>query len=361
MKIFFIRLVQISALIFTMSLLLHLVVYPSLSLTPWTRGSELLEFKRQQVVNSREKFNTLIIGSSRVYRQVNPVLLDSLMGEHHQLNSYNMGVNWLFAPESFYVMDQLVTIDNLPLKCVVIELSKIQFIDYSNLHTARTKYWYNFSDFVFTVRAVANSNFAIHERIATILAHSISYVDQLLNLGYLTEALHFKTVTKNRTGKSETSGINGFLPLNEREASTVEENVNERHQKFLQDTSVVTRRYNISVRQFRKFEENPELLTRYNRVYAEALNERIRIARSRGIHLVFLLTPRIDQNQYNELIPLFNNINPQHRIEISDARKYPELYLSRYSFDETHLNATGADLFTTLLSEKLSPLLTKSN
>ncbi len=359
MKLFFIRLLQISTLIFVMSLLLHLLVYPSLSLTPWTRGSELLELKRQQLVNSGKKFNTLVIGSSRVFRQVNPVLLDSLMGQQHQLNTYNLGINWLFAPESFYVMDQLVTTDNLPLKCVVIELSKIQFIDYSNLHTARTKYWYNFSDFVFTVRAVANSNFAVHERIATISAHGISYVDQLLNLGYLTEAFHFKTVTKNISAKPVTAGINGFLPLNETEATTVEENVNERHQKFLQDTSVVTRRYDISVKQFRKFEENPELLTRYNRVYAEALNERIRIAKSRGIHLVFLLTPRIDQNQYNELIPLFNAINPQHRIEISDARNYPELYLSQNSFDETHLNARGADLFTTLLSEKLSPLLNK--
>ncbi|MDQ3049931.1 MAG: hypothetical protein M3Q95_03495 [Bacteroidota bacterium] len=359
MKKFSIRFLQITLVIFLMSLVLHLVFYPSLSVTPWTWGSDLLQFKRQQVVESQEKFNCLIIGSSRVYRQVNPALLDSLIDS--PLNTYNMGVNWLFAPESFYVMDQLVSTDSVPLKCVIIELSKIRSIDYSNLHTARTKYWYNFSNFVFTLRAVASSNFAFHERIATILAHTVSYVDQLINLGYLTEAFHFRTATKNSIETPEEIGNNGYLPLSVSNAVTVEENVNDRHRKFLQDTSVVTRRYTTSVNQFRKFEENPDLLNRYNRVYAEALNDRISQAKLKGIHLVFLLTPRIDHNQYNELIPLFNTIHPEHRIEISDGRKYPQLYFAGYSFDETHLNTAGADLFTTLLAEKLKPILNKSN
>ncbi len=119
----------------------------------------------------------------------------------------------------------------------------------------------------------------------------------------------------------------------------------------------VTRRLNMSAKQFAKFDDYPELLNNYNYFYGEALNKMIIKAKENGIHLVFLLSPRIDYNQYNELIPLFNHIDEHHRIEISDARKYPQLYSAAYSFDDTHLNEEGADIYTAILARKLTALL----
>src|SRR5687767_1774420 len=137
MKQFIFRMVSITFIIVVLSLALHFLVYPALNLVPWTWGAELLHKKRTEILIRSDEYNNLVIGSSRVYRQVNPMVLDSVTAQN-SLKSYNLGINWLFAPESFYVFDQLVNSDNLRLKCVIMELSKIRAIDYANLHTART-------------------------------------------------------------------------------------------------------------------------------------------------------------------------------------------------------------------------------
>lgn len=335
-------------------------IYPKLAIVPWTYGSGLLHEKREAILSEPGKYNSLIIGSSRVYRQIDPLLLDSVVGEKLNLSTYNLGVNWLFAPETFYVLDQLTQTDNLKINCAVIELSKIRSIDFTNLHTARIKYWYSLSNYLFTIRSVAGSNFSFIEKSATIVLHTVSYIGKLINLGYLTEAFAFKTNINNADKNSET-GKNGFLPLNISGNDSSEENALARHQLFLSDTASVTRRMNTSINQFQKFDQNSKLLNSYNKFYAGKLNEMILKHKNNGTHLVFVLSPRIDENQYNELIPLFNQINAAHRIELSDAGKYPQFYMAINSFDETHLNEKGAALYTTLLATKLKALLEKGN
>lgn len=53
-----------------------------------------------------------------------------------------------------------------------------------------------------------------------------------------------------------------------------------------------------------------------------------------------------------ELIPLYFQIDPLHRINIADSRLYPELYSVEFAGDETHLNVKGAARFTQILSHE---------
>ena len=69
------------------------------------------------------------------------------------------------------------------------------------------------------------------------------------------------------------------------------------------------------------------------------------------------MLPRVDLNQYNELIPQFTNIHPAHRIEISDGRKYPELYLAANSLDRKYLNTEWAKIYTSILATKMNEIL----
>jgi len=361
MKKFFINLILISALIFIVSRILGVLVYASLNLTPWSWGSEIIDQKKNWLNQHRDEYNMLVIGSSRVYRQVDPEILDSLVITPEKIKSFNFGVNWLFIPETFYVFNNLVKKEGLKYNYVIIELSKIRSIDYANFYTTRTIYWTNFSNYSFAVKAIASSNFAIHEKVATILAYSVNYIGNLINLGYITEALSYKAHLPLYAGFPEMGAkSNGYNTLTTQpigSSFSKEENTEARHLKFLSDTSAVTRRLHMSTRQFDKFEKNPELLKRYNKYYADHLNKMIDEAKNNGTHLVFLMSPRVDLNQYNELIPLFNNINPAHQIEISDGRKYPELYMAANSFDETHLNTEGAKIYTTILATKMNELI----
>ena len=354
------RIVFLSALLFAVSLLLHFVVYPKFNLTEWSWGAPILHQKKIVLNESPDKYNLVVIGSSRVHRQVDPAILNSQIGTGNEIQAFNAGVNWLFAPESFYVFDHLKK-ENSGLKYAVIELSKIRTVDYSNLHTTRIIYWYSFRYFMFTIKAVWNSNFSLIEKINTTVVHVISYVDNLLNLGYFTEAFSFdSTIRYDNSLPDVGPAKNGFNPYIDSETNSVTNDRDEpagRYQKFLADTSVVTKRKQFSKQKFDRFESDPKLLNKYNEVYAKHLNNMIDNAARNGITLFFLLSPRIDLKQYDELIPLCHHIKPGHCIEISDSDKFPELYLASNSSDETHLNTKGAKIYSSILARKLDELI----
>jgi hypothetical protein len=357
MKKLLLNILLMLLILFLGSIILNEVVYGKLKITPWYSGSELIQQKRNRILKSDNKYNTLLIGSSRVYRQIDPAILDSATAGKANTQSYNFGINWLFSPETFYVYEQLVNNEKLNFKFVVIELSKIPSVDYSNLHTTRTTYWYNWKLYNFVINTVWHANFSLGEKVYLSGIHTISFIDKLINLGYLTNAIAFND---KQTFKQISFSDNGYEPLSKSEKNSggafAEENAGGRRQVFLSDTSVVTKRKAISKNKFQKYDDHPELLEKYNKFYADALNSMAADAKKSGTHLIFLLSPRIDASQYDELIPLFHHLHPDHRIEISDSRKNPELYLSANSFDETHLNDEGAKIYSTILGKKINEL-----
>lgn len=360
MKKLFLRILTIGLLTFAASLVLHYHVYPLFKLTTWSWGSPIIHQKRLYLDRHPDDFNMVVIGSSRVYRQIDPSILDTEIVADTSVKAFNFGVNWLFAPESFYIFDHLKK-DHPNLKYAIIELSKIKSIDYPNLHTTRIKYWYNFDRITFALKAISTSVFSFPEKLATSVAHLISYFDKLINLGYVTEAVDFNS-NHMYSDKYDELGpdLNGFKPYADVDPSKIVTEPGEDQMwnvRFHNDTSVVTRRKEISAMQFAKFESNPELLQTYNTNYVHHLKEMISQAKSQGIHLIFLISPRVDKNQYNEIIPVFNQLPPSNRIEISDSRDYPELYLARYSTDETHLNKSGSVIYTKILARKINDIL----
>jgi len=344
-----------------LSVFLNQYIYPKMALVPYTWGSDLIHKKRTYLVENKEKFNTLFIGSSRVYRQIIPTVFDDSTAELG-IKSFNFGVNWLFPPESFYLLEQLEKSDDLKFRYVFVELSKIRSVDYHNLHTTRIKYWYTLSDYEFAVKAVLFSNASFLEKSFSILVHTISYIDNLLNLGYLTEAFDFKSRNQPPLDYAELGkNYDGFYPYGENNSAEGEEGepVNKRHLKFLNDTTVLSKRIRYSQSQFKKFRESPVLLEKYNKYYANELNRLILNAQKKGTYLVFVISPRLDYKQFDEIIPVYHHILPGHAIEISDVSRYPQLYQAKLSNDETHLNTDGAVIYTGLLAREFKKVLSR--
>jgi hypothetical protein len=347
--------------VFGISLILNQYVYPEINLVPYTWGSDLIHKKRTYLVENKEKYNTLFIGSSRIYRQVIPQVFDDSTAELG-IKSFNFGVNWLFAPESFYLLDQLEKMDDLNFRYVFVELSKIRSVDYHNLHTTRIKYWYTLSNYEFAVKAILFSNVSFLEKSFTILVHTISYADNLLNLGFVTEAFDFRSRNKPPLNYKELGkNLDGFYPYGENNMTEGEEGepVNKRHDKFLSDTTVLSRRIKYSRSQFDKFKESPDMLEKYNQYYTDELNRLILNAQKKGTYLIFLISPRLDYKQYDEIIPIYHHILPGHAIEISDASRYPLLYQAKFSNDETHLNSEGAKIYTGFIAREFKKVLSR--
>ncbi len=356
-KYFFVRLGAVLVLVLCLSIVANILLYPALKLTPWSWGAELVDSKSHQLQNPNGKFNAVVLGSSRVYRQVDPQVVDSVTDGKAETRLFNLGANWLFPPESFYVYDHITKNENGHYDYIIIELAKVSSVDFKNLHTVRTIYWYNLSDLIFAITASWNSNFSIIEKGYNTFVHLIGYTDNIINLGYITEAVRYLNAAHSFDQKVNGNGFQ-FLSVDQNEADMFEEeNTAKRNSRFLRDTSVVTKRSEISRKQFSKYSDNPKLLKSYNIYYSATLKKMITDAQKKGTQLIFLLSPRIDKKQYDELIPLFYSLPEENRIEISDSRSYPELYLAENSFDATHLNQKGSRIYSRILGEKLNDLV----
>jgi hypothetical protein len=335
------------------SLVLYKWVYPSFHLTPYSWGSDYIHKKRLAILKENEKPNVLFLGASTTLRQVDPLVFDSIIHASHagfKSYSFNMGANWMASSELFHIYHGLTETDSLRPQYVFIELQKIKMPDYANFFTTRIKYWYTVNNFLFTVKAAWNSSFSFAYKMAIMLKHAVNYTGALLNLGYVTEALHFKTKLDNLNEPEKFLGpeLRGYIGLSKEEM--LRDNPGIRFKTRQLDTLLVYRRKLISEKAFNEFEKN-EKNYHLNSYYLNYLNRLIEESEKKKIKLIFYLNPRMDRAHYAEVLPIFNALPANHKINLSDARQYPEFYIAENSFDITHLNKKGAALYTAALAQ----------
>ncbi len=367
MRKFLIHLCLFLFLLIGASLMLHYLVYPKLHLTGYSWGSDLIHKKKLFLNKNKNNFNTVFFGSSYTFRQINPAVFDSVVNKKNpglHVRSFNFGVNWLSSSELLFLLDNMVKTDSFQMKTVFVELQKIKMPDYENFFTTRVKYWYTWEGFWFTIKAAWSSNFPFYVRAAIIISHVVNYISHLFNLGYVTEAAEFSTMQNNSDSMEDYIGKNqnGFVSLAEQQI--INKRVDDgkesfRTNRFLKDTSVVTKRMFISKKTFQHFEDEPQLLKNYNHVFSGRLNVLIKRYQVKGIQLIFFLPPRLDRLHYYEVIPLFNAIDEQHRINMADARTYSEFYIAKNSFDVTHMNEDGAAIYSRDFAEQFTRIISE--
>lgn len=321
---------------------------------PWSYSFDALHLKREYLRTYPNRFNLLFIGSSSTRRGFVPQVFNESTDSSLHINSFNYGVDWMGFPEVYYMLDHVVKENKEGTRYLFIELSKIKIIDYQNMHTARAIYWYNWSDFTFTIRSIVSSPSPPLVKAAALSSHLIGYMDHLLNVGSISD--------RNDYHKRQTMVTDSIADMGEAyngySGKEIHEDAGREH--FLKDTSGLAARKLNSAKAFEELEKNPELIKKYNHVYLDRINSTIQKLKENGIYPVFVMNPRADPRQYKEILTVFYNIDPRYRIEIADSRKYPELYLSQYASDETHLNEEGAVLYTKYLAREFNMLINAS-
>lgn len=348
-------------LVWAASIMINRFIYQPLQLVPYSYSAKSIHLKRTYLNLHKDEFNTAFIGSSHVLRQFDAPLFDSLVSRNgNSVHSFNYGISALAASELFYISDHLLddylgdslSENKIPLKYLFLELSQITFPRYSNLHTTRMFYWYEWDYYAFTWKAIFNSqNTALPLKLAMAAFHTIGFFDKQLNFGHVNDINNFYMQNEDVSRKldSLSNNYNGFDP---REKA---------RKKFLKNPVEITlRRTQTSAEQFQKYENNPQLLNKYNKQFLARINETIDEFSRHGIHTIFVFTPLAEKEEYDEIIPLLNQIDAKHKIEIADSRKYPELYALAHLVDATHLNKKGAEIFTSILAQKFNELISNN-
>ena len=318
---------------------------------PFYWGHEYLHSRMDHIERKGKPYDIMALGSSRVMCHMNPALMDSLLSEKGlNLKSFNNGLAGTFAPATYRFAEQILERKDLRPQYLLLELDWLMQPSPPDMHTTDYKYWYQWEDYQFGLAASwVQPDMRRRDKLMAMYGYSMSFLEKSWNIGLLKSAYE----VYQHGPKTELLGLagNGFINLEDAVRFAPNPDIRRGmaalREQYLADTTVMS---SAGERAQRNFEEAAHSTHSINPVHKVRIDALTQLAASKGVHLIWLLSPRV---YAPDLLALFRTIDPRHRIELSDPRRFPEFYQSKYSFDDMHLNRAGAKLYTEALAKAL--------
>ena len=278
--------------------------------------------KYRYFAENRGRFDTLFIGSSRVYHQIDPQQFDAevaALGGRTQ--SVNLAYDSVWPPESWYFLRRLLALRPPRLRWVFIELMAVNVsLEARNDRTLRTAYWHDWRHTVIAWRDIFASRRGRAEKWRAAGEHAVIFLRWTVNFGRGAEALLPRKAERPEPWRER----GGFLPENDRQISPAD------LPSYLETVG----------RLGRGVPPQPA-----DALYREALGELVAEVRRAGAQPVFVITPTLSEREHftglPEGVPVFS---------FADPAQYPGLYAPDHRYDAWHLNEKGAAELTSLLA-----------
>ena len=269
-------------------------------------------------------FNTLFMGSSRMYRHVDPAIFDpALPGSR----SFNLGVSGMYGFETLRNLEVLLAEGHLAgVERVFIDVCVAGAIREENLHLPESYYYL---DGATTWAAISFYLGQPQDYTRDAWRFGASYLDNLLKVGARLVWIDRRFAAVDAPTKEAIPRDRGFQALTElRDA--------DRQRMVLLAERMLVEREEAARRE----------LTRGQRIYLELLEQAIARGRDAGIEVIPVLMPGV-LGHY----PILRQLPPGRWLDLADPGRYPDFYRERYQADLSHLNAEGARLFSRALAE----------
>lgn len=332
--------------------IVFVIIYGIELMVPYYWGAPDLVVKMTFYKKHKDDFNTLFLGSSHVYRHVIPSLFDkSTMGKTH---TFNFGVGAMGSLEDFAFYENLLKKDISPnVKYVFIELLPISNIPKSILHSSRAKYYLDHHTYSMAVEYFKTGLHAFpREKEKEIIEnYTVAYRENVLNIGLVKEMLMFHLKPFDLSINLLGMHNDGFYSIEEEISLGIEENIN-----FRQDSETLVRNSKAARAAYQKVNT-----LKSNNVYVRYLNQLIEKSNKRGIHLIFFLPVMLGELDYIHMVPIFNQLDEKHKIDLAHPDESSEFYGLDIYFDRGHFNNKGARLFTEKLALQFNRLSLKQN
>ena len=299
-----------------------------------------------------DQYNCLVIGSSRLYRQVNPLQLDEELASH-QLSTYNASVANLRPFRSLDYLDYLNLSDSV--RYVVLELMPPTRIG-DNYKANPELHSVDFSKFGVLLSMCLKSNYRKDVKAYYILRYSQTMAYKYLGFGlrkYISVLMGTEEV-KTKEAFYDIKAANGFLPFEDELSIHSNPELDRRHNYFISDSVRIIEESIKSSLYDQRASISPQ-----KDGFVTYLNQKTAELNAKGIDLYFVISPRKrpwDMRYLASIVPLLG----APVIDLSPADRYPEFYNYQYSFDDTHLNKKGAELFTSELAKQMNSQISLS-
>jgi hypothetical protein len=292
--------------------------------------------KLKYFTEHKDEFDTLIVGTSRLYYSAAPEIFDATTRENGlATHSFNFGIDGMHPPENFYVLEQILKTKPRNLKWVLLELGDIQTRWDNILGTQRAVYWHDWPHTKLTMKKAlnprGNANWFIK-----FTRLWLAKRDFISNLGLFAKQF------------CEVGRAWDLLPSADRERyADAASELGPHGDGYRWAGDAMSRERAVSFQQ-RLAEEISGATTKYLDPATESgyRNSAAQI-RAAGATPVFVVTPIIFQTTSR-----FRQSPPAPIIAFNDARKYPQFYDVRIRIDDGHLTRPAAENFCRALAEE---------
>ena len=293
--------------------------------------------KLRYFTEHRDEFDTVIVGTSRLYYSAAPEIFDATTRENGLgTHSFNFGIDGMHPPENFYVLEQILKTKPRNLKWVLLELGDIQTRWDNILGTQRAVYWHDWPRTELTMKKAlnprGNANWLIKlTRLWLAKRDFISnlalFGKQFANVGRAVDLLPAANQDRFADAASEL-GPHGDGYRWAGDAMSPERAVSFQ-QRLAEEISRATTKY-----------LDPATESGYRTSAAQI--------RAAGATPIFVVTPVIFQttSRFRQSPP------PAPIIAFNDARKYPQFYDVKIRIDDGHLTRPAAEDFCRALAQE---------
>jgi hypothetical protein len=305
----------------------------------------------------KDEFDTLFIGSSRIYFQISPTVFDRVTAEAGlRTHSFNFGVGGMYLPESAYLLEQILNLKPRNLKWIFIEYDELQTKwSPENQTSRRALYWADWKRVSLLLRKLTDAGTArlwlpeaAKLREIVLRQHGDENTRSLLTY-YVTQ------VERNYTNVSRASDVLDYF---------LSRDTKERRASYLGAASdgYLPRPGEMSPSQGAAYERElataiAQAGTRPLSPYAvEAYRQCAKEVRNIGAAPIFLITPSTTQID----IATEGTEMPGVVMAFNNPQAYSSLYRSDVRRDGQHLTKSGAEEFTRMLAVNFVELARKS-
>ena len=324
-------------LLFVLLIIIAEVVTRSISL-PYYWGNDLLSTKIHFLEEEGMDPNNYFIGSSITYRQAMPSVFDSLLQTPKQ--TFNLAADGAMPPQTFHVFDHLIETDPT-IEYIFFELNSYDDLNARMFQSTRSKYYFTLGYLGSSLNYLYHTTIKFHYKVWMALKYGITYLENLFKIGMRGDYMKFKAKANLLNFAFMGKYGDGCSPFtteitkNKKMSARLPEYAEQQKLDLLQAYSNVERNEGLP----------------YNKELRQQLDLQLQKASAKDIRLIYVLNPfAYPFDNADEMVSLFHSLPIENRIDMANPLKYPAFYQVVNRWDEGHLNAKGAAIYSRELS-----------
>ena len=301
--------------------------------------------------NHINSYNTLFFGSSRTLRHVIPTIFDSINKSNGIKSvSFNLGTPANKSFETYYQYEQFLneySKNKGSVDQVFLEVYPLDPLQTVNNWTKKSSYWLNLYNFRSMLKYL-NEEKQQEYNLFDFRNYIFAFFNHYIGFNYLDIDLNFNADTKIWLGGnydgyiSYEDEIGGIQSFDEKQKL---ENI---HENFLNNPDNLTFRRGKALDEFINIKYET-----LNKEHLKRLTDLLKKSKNKNIKLYFIIQPRV--SSYGEMLGLKDQLGT-NLIELANPDLYPQFWESNKSFNSSHMNRKGSEIFTIDLSDKFYKL-----